>query len=112
MIAVFPTITPDARLTMVCERSNTPMTIFHVLVTIRTAAALLKAQRKNIHVSTSFILFRSTISWISSSVITNAKINPAMGTITESDRFRIILKILPFHACGVVPTCVEISCTF
>ena len=46
----------------------------------------------------------SVMSWISSSVITKARIAPAMGTITVSDRFCIMLKMLPFHACGDKPT--------
>ena len=88
------------------------MTMFQVLVTMRTAAALLNAHLKNIQVSTSPRLFFSVMSWISSSVITKARIAPAMGTMTVSDRFCIMPKILPFHAWGVVPTCAEISATF
>ena len=58
-----------------------------------------------IHIlSMSLRLFLSVMSWISSSVITKARIAPAMGTITVSDRFCIMLKMLPFHACGDKPT--------
>ena len=59
---------------------------------------------QHIHVSMSLRLFLSVMSWISSSVITKARIAPAMGTITVSDRFCIMLKMLPFHACGDKPT--------
>ena len=58
---VSDTITPEALDTTLCAASNTPMTIFQVLVTIRTAAALLNAHLKNIQVSTSLRLFRSTM---------------------------------------------------
>ena len=50
---VLPTITPDARLTTLCATSKTPMTMFHVFVTISTAAADLNAHLKNIQVSRS-----------------------------------------------------------
>ena len=85
------TVTPAALFTTLCARSKTPMTMFHVFVTIRTAQAVLKIHLKNIHVSTSCILLRSTMSWISSSVITNASTTPAMGRMTLSDRARIML---------------------
>ena len=52
-ILVLPPITPDALATTLCATSNTPITIFHVLVTIRMAQAVLNTQRKNIQVSTS-----------------------------------------------------------
>ena len=39
-------------------------------------------------------------------------IMPAIGTITEFERFCIRLKILPFHPCGVCPTCAAISPVF
>lgn len=80
-------ITPDALDTMLCATSKTPITIFHVFVTMRTAAADLNAHLKNIHVSTSFRLFLSVMSWISSSVMTKARMTPAIGTMTLSDRF-------------------------
>ncbi len=35
---------------------------------------------------------------------TSVIIIPAIGMITESDKFRIILNMLPFHPCGVCPT--------
>ena len=54
--------TPAALFTTLCAASNTPMTMFHVLVTMRTAQAVLKIQRKKSHVSTSFMLFLSTMS--------------------------------------------------
>ena len=37
---------------------------------------------------------------------------PAIGMITEFDRFCIKLKILPFHPCGVCPTWEAISPVF
>lgn len=52
-ILVFPTITPAADETTLWAASNIPITIVHVLVTIRTAAALLNTHLKNIQVSTS-----------------------------------------------------------
>ena len=66
------------------------MTMFHVLVTMSTAQAVLNIHLKNIQVSTSCILFFSVMSWISSSVMTNARITPAMGKITLSDSVRIM----------------------
>ena len=66
---------------------------------------------KIIQVSTSCRLFLSAIIWIRSTVITIARITPAIGTMMEFDRFSIILKILPFHPCGVCPTCTDISAT-
>ena len=56
------TVTPAALLTTLCARSKTPMTMFQVFVTIRTAQAVLKIHLKNIQVSTSCILLRSTMS--------------------------------------------------
>jgi hypothetical protein len=87
------------------------MTIFQVLVTMRIAAALLNTHLKNIQVSTSCRLFFSTMSWISSRVITKARIAPAMGMMMVSERFWIMLKMLPFHPWGVWPTCTEMSAT-
>ena len=55
-------INPEALETTLCARSNTPMTIFQVLVTMRTAAADLNAHLKNIQLSTSPRLFFSVIS--------------------------------------------------
>ena len=104
LMLVSPIISPEALATTLWAASNTPITIVHVFVTIRTAAADLNAHLKNIHVSMSLRLFLSVMSWISSSVITKARIAPAMGTITVSDRFCIMLKMLPFHACGDKPT--------
>ena len=86
------------------QHPDTGLIVIDVFVTIRTAAADLNAHLKNIHVSMSLRLFLSVMSWISSSVITKARIAPAMGTITVSDRFCIMLKMLPFHACGDKPT--------
>ena len=42
--------------------------------------------------------------FMNSSVITNARISPAMGTITLSDRLYIIEYTLLFHDAGVCPT--------
>ena len=75
------------------------------------AAADLNTHLKIIQVSTSCRLFLSAIIWIRSTVITIARITPAIGTMMEFDRFSIILKILPFHPCGVWPTCTDISAT-
>ena len=47
--------------TTLCTMSNTPMTMFQVLVTMRIAAALLNTHLKIIQVSTSCRLFRSVI---------------------------------------------------
>ena len=109
---VSPEMMPDALPTTLWAASNTPMTMFQVFVTISTAAADLKAHLKNIQVSTSFRLFLSVMSWISSRVITKARIAPAIGTITELDRFWIMPKTLAFHAWGVMATCPAISPTF
>ena len=49
-------------------------------------------------------LFLSMMIWTSSSVMTKARITPAMGRITVSDRFSIMLKMPEFHAWGDVPT--------
>ena len=38
--------------------------------------------------------------------------SPAMGTITFSDRFCIILKMFAFHPCGVLPTSAAMVPTF
>jgi hypothetical protein len=54
-----PVITPALRLTTSWAASNAPITIFHVLETIRMAQAVLKIQRKNIQLSTSWRLLRS-----------------------------------------------------
>ena len=52
---------PAAWATTLWAISNTPMTIFQVLVTMRMAAALLNTHLKIIQVSTSWRLFRSAI---------------------------------------------------
>ena len=96
---------PAACATTLWAASNTPMTIFQVLVTRRIAAALLNTHLKNIQVSTSCRLFFSTMSWISSRVITKARIAPAIGMMMVSERFWIMLKMLPFQPWGVWPTC-------
>ena len=67
------------------------MTMFQVLVTIRMAQAVLKIHLKKTAVSISWKLFLSVMIWINSSVITNAKITPAMGTMTVSERLWIML---------------------
>ena len=91
LMEVFPTMMPEALFTTLCAASNTPMTMFHVLDTMRTAAAVLNTHLKNTHVSMSWRLLRSAISCISSSVITKARITPAMGRIRLSERERIML---------------------
>ena len=53
---------PDALLTTLWAASNTPITMFHVFVTMSTAQAVLNIHLKNIHVSTSCILFFSVMS--------------------------------------------------
>ena len=108
---VSPMITPELWLTTLWVASNTPITIFHVLLTMRMAKADLKIQRKNIEVSKSCILFFSVIIWISSWHITRARMAAAMGNTTVSERLRNILKIPLFHACGVEPTSEAISPT-
>ena len=75
-------ITPAAALTTPCARSNTPMTISQVLVTIMTAQNVLNIHLKNTQVSKSCMLFFSITSCKSSIVITMARITPAMGRIT------------------------------
>ena len=112
LMLVLPTITPDARLTTFWVKSNTPITMFHVLDTIKTAQADLNIHLKNIQVSTSLRLLRSVSICISSSVITMVRITPAMGRMTVLDKFCTILKIPPFHAWGVSPTWVVMSATF
>ena len=102
---------PDAWATTLWAMSNTPMTRFQVLVTSKIAAADLNTHLKIIQVSTSCRLLRSVIIWINSSVITMARITPAIGTMMELERFWIMLKISPFHPCGVWPTCVAMSAT-
>lgn len=109
---VSPMMTPDACPTTCWATSNTPMTMFHVFVTIRIAQAVLNIHRKNTAVSMSLKLFLSMMIWTSSSVITKARITPAMGRITVSDRFSIMLKMPEFHAWGDVPTWPEMSATF
>lgn len=85
-------ITPAALFTTLCPTSKTPITMFHVLVTIRTAQAVLKIHLKNIQVSTSpCILFLSETIWISSRVMTKARITPAIGMMTFSESERIML---------------------
>ena len=110
-MAVSEEIMPDACATTLCAISNTPMTIFHVFVTRSMAAADLNTHLKIIQVSTSCRLFLSVIIWISSSVITIARITPAMGTMMELERLWIMLKMPPFQPCGVCPTCTDISPT-
>ncbi len=61
-------------------------------------AADLNIHLKNIQVSTSCRLFLSVMIWISSSVITIARITPAMGTMTVSERLWIMLKMLAVPA--------------
>ena len=86
------TITPAALFTTPCPTSNTPITMFHVFVTIRTAHAVLNIHLKNIHVSTSpCILFLSETIWISSKVMTKASMTPAIGIMTLSERVRTML---------------------
>ena len=102
---------PDAWATTLWAMSNTPMTRFQVLVTSKIAAADLNTHLKIIQVSTSCRLLRSVIIWISSSVITMARITPAIGTMMELERFWIMLKMSPFQPCGVWPTCTDISAT-
>ena len=63
---VFPIITPALWFTTCCAMSKIPMTIFHVFVTIKTAAKVLNTHLKNIKVSMSCILFFSVTIWISS----------------------------------------------
>ena len=101
---VCPTITPAALLTTLWEASKMPMTISQVWVTMTTAQADLNTHLKNIQVSTSFRLLRSVTSWISSRVITIARIAPAIGRITVLERFWIMVKIPLFQLCGVMPT--------
>ena len=78
--------------------------MFQVLVTIVTAANVLKIHLKNRKVSKSCMLLRSISIWISSRHATKVRMMPAMGTTTFSDRLRIMLKMLPFQAWGVAPT--------
>ncbi len=77
---VSPMITPELWLTTLWVASNTPITIFHVLLTMRMAKADLKIQRKNMEVSKPCILFFSVIIWITSWHITRARIAAAMGS--------------------------------
>ena len=63
---VSPMMTPALWFTTAWVASKTPMTIFHVFVTMRMANALLNIQRKNRDVSKSCMLFFSTIISISS----------------------------------------------
>ena len=60
-------IIPAACATTLCAISKTPITIFHVFVTMRMAAADLNTHLKIIQVSTSCRLFLSAIIWIRSS---------------------------------------------
>ena len=53
---------PDALFTTLWATSNTPITMFHVFVTMSTAQAVLNIHLKNIHVSTSCRLFFSVMS--------------------------------------------------
>ena len=85
------------------------MTMFHVFDTMSTAAAVLSAHFRSTQKSMSCMLFFSVMIRMSSSVITNARITPAMGSITLIERLRIILYMPLFHACGDVPTCAAIS---
>ena len=68
-----------------------------MLVTSKIAAADLNTHLKIIQVSSSCRLLRSVIIWISSSVITMARITPAIGTMMELERFWIMLKMSPFQ---------------
>ena len=108
---VSPIITPALWLTTLWVASKIPMTMFHVLLTMRMANADLKIQRKNMELSKSCILFFSVIIWISSMHMTQARMAAAMGSTTVSDRFCSILKMPLFHACGVAPTSAAISPT-
>ena len=59
---ILPAITnPDARLTTLCATSNTAITMFHVLVTMTTAHAVLNTYFASMNVSMSCMLLRSTI---------------------------------------------------
>ena len=62
------------------------MTIVQVLVTIKIAQADLNIHLKNTAVSISWKLLRSVMIWISSKVMTIAKITPAIGNMTVSDK--------------------------
>ena len=60
-ISVSAITNPDARLTTLCATSNTAITMFHVLVTITTAHAVLNTHFASMNVSMSCMLLRSTI---------------------------------------------------
>ena len=103
---------PDAWLTTPWATSNMPITMFQVLVTIRMAQAVLKIQRKNTTVSMSWKLFLSMRICTSSRVMTKARITPATGSTTFCERVWTMLKMLAFHAWGVLPTWEAMSPTF
>ena len=85
--------------------------MFQVLVTMSTAAKVLKIHLKNRNVSKSCRLLRSISIWISSRHMTKVRMMPAIGTMTFSERLRIMPKMLLFHACGEAPTVVAASAT-
>ena len=106
------TTTPAACATTLCAASNTPMTIVQVFVTMRIAHADLNIHLKKTAVSISWKLLRSVTICISSSVMTMARITPAMGRMTVSESVCIMLKMSPFQPCGVWPICPLICETF
>ena len=58
------------------------------------------------------MLLRSVMIWISYSVMTMARMTPAMGRMTVSDKVSIMLKMSAFQFCGVWPICPLICDTF
>ena len=88
---VLPDTSPPALETTLCAASKMPMTMVQVLVMIRIAQAVLKIHLKKTADSISWKLFLSVMIWMSSSVITKARITPAMGSITVSESDRIML---------------------
>ena len=72
-------------------------------VTITIAQADLNIGVKYTAVSISWKLLRSVMFWISSKVMTIAKITPAIGNMTVSDKVCIMLKMSAFQPCGVWP---------
>ena len=106
------TTTPAAPATTLCAASKMPMTIVQVFVTMRTAHADLNIHLKNTAVSISWKLFLSVMIWISSSVMTMARMTPAMGRMIVSDKVSIMLKMSEFQFCGVWPICPEMPETF
>ena len=67
--------------------SNTAITIFHVLDTIRMAQAVLNTHMRIDQVSKSCMLFLSMMMRMNSMVMTSARMIPAMGRITLLERF-------------------------